>query len=298
MHLAHAGFPILGDDKYGDFALNKALSRANASPRLARMFLHAHTLRLTHPQSGEIVTFKAPLPAECAAFLNAFSRRIPIPMPQQRFDLIVFDWDGTLMDSTPAITRSIQLACRDLGLPVPDDAHARHVIGLGLRDALEYAVPTLDPADYGRLAERYRFHYLNRDAQLVLFPGVREMLEALRKQHYLLAVATGKSRVGLQRALETTGLIGVFDDTRCADETFSKPHPAMLLELTRELGMDVERTVMVGDTTHDLQMAANAGAAGVAVSYGAHPADVLHALDPLFCAGSVTELHRWLADHA
>ncbi|CAH0443631.1 5'-nucleotidase [Ralstonia syzygii subsp. syzygii] len=219
-------------------------------------------------------------------------------MPQQRFDLIVFDWDGTLMDSTPAITRSIQLACRDLGLPVPDDAHASHVIGLGLRDALEYAVPTLDPSDYGRLAERYRFHYLNRDAQLVLFQGVREMLEALRKQHYLLAVATGKSRVGLQRALEATGLIGVFDNTRCADETFSKPHPSMLLELTSDLGMDVERTVMIGDTTHDLQMAANAGAAGVAVSYGAHPADVLHALDPLFCAGSVAELHRWLADHA
>ncbi|MGM3275913.1 HAD-IA family hydrolase [Ralstonia sp. 24A2] len=219
-------------------------------------------------------------------------------MPQQRFDLIVFDWDGTLMDSTSAITRSIQLACRDLGLPVPDDTRASHVIGLGLRDALEYAVPTLDPADYGKLAERYRFHYLSRDSQLVLFPGVREMLDALRRENYLLAVATGKSRVGLQRALEVTGLTGVFDNTRCADETFSKPHPAMLLELTRDLGMDVERTVMIGDTTHDLQMAANAGAAGVAVTYGAHPADVLHTLTPLYCAQSVADLHRWLADHA
>ena len=161
-------------------------------------------------------------------------------MPQQRFDLIVFDWDGTLMDSTSAITRSIQLACRDLDLPVPDDARASHVIGLGLRDALEYAVPTLDPADYGKLADRYRFHYLSRDAHLVLFPGVREMLEALRRQNYLLAVATGKSRVGLQRAMEATNLTGVFDNTRCADETFSKPHPAMLLELTRDLGMEVD----------------------------------------------------------
>jgi phosphoglycolate phosphatase len=124
------------------------------------------------------------------------------------------------------------------------------------------------------------------------------MLEALRQQHYLLAVATGKSRVGLQRALEVSGLTGMFDDTRCADETFSKPHPAMLLELTSDLGMEVERTLMIGDTTHDLQMAANAGAAGVAVAYGAHPADVLHALEPLFCASSVAELHRWLADHA
>ncbi len=219
-------------------------------------------------------------------------------MPQQRFDLIVFDWDGTLMDSTPAITRSIQLACRDLGLPVPDDAHASHVIGLGLRDALEYAVPTLDPADYGKLAERYRFHYLSRDSQLVLFPGVREMLAALRNENYLLAVATGKSRVGLQRALEATGLIGVFDNTRCADETFSKPHPAMLLELTRDLGMDVERTLMIGDTTHDLQMAANAGASGVAVTYGAHPVDVLHTLTPLYCAESVPDLHHWLSQHA
>jgi len=219
-------------------------------------------------------------------------------MPQQRFDLIVFDWDGTLMDSTPAITRSIQLACRDLGLPVPDDAHASHVIGLGLRDALEYAVPTLDPADYGKLAERYRFHYLSRDAQLVLFPGVREMLDALRGENYLLAVATGKSRIGLQRALEATGLTGVFDNTRCADETFSKPHPAMLLELTQDLGMELERTLMIGDTTHDLQMAANAGAAGVAVTYGAHPADVLHTLEPLYCAQSVPDLHRWLTQHA
>ncbi|MEV8471086.1 MULTISPECIES: HAD-IA family hydrolase [unclassified Ralstonia] len=219
-------------------------------------------------------------------------------MPQQRFDLIVFDWDGTLMDSTSAITRSIQLACRDLNLPVPDDARASHVIGLGLRDALEYAVPTLDPADYGKLADRYRFHYLSRDAHLVLFPGVREMLEALRRQNYLLAVATGKSRVGLQRAMEATNLTGVFDNTRCADETFSKPHPAMLLELTRDLGMEVERTLMIGDTTHDLQMAANAGAAGVAVTYGAHPADVLDSLAPLYSAKSVPDLHDWLTQHA
>lgn len=219
-------------------------------------------------------------------------------MPQQRFDLIVFDWDGTLMDSTSAITRSIQLACRDLDLPVPDDAHASHVIGLGLRDALEYAVPTLDPADYGKLAERYRFHYLSRDSQLVLFPGVRDMLDALRRENYLLAVATGKSRIGLQRAMEATGLTGVFDNTRCADETFSKPHPAMLLELTRDLGTEVERTLMIGDTTHDLQMAANAGASGVAVTYGAHPADVLHALTPLYSAKSVPDLHDWLLQHA
>ncbi|MDR3385322.1 HAD-IA family hydrolase [Cupriavidus basilensis] len=219
-------------------------------------------------------------------------------MARQRFDLIVFDWDGTLMDSTPTIAKCIQLASRDLGLPVPDDSAASHVIGLGLKDALSYAVPTLDPADYPRLAERYRFHFLTRDAELVLFDGVREMLEALRAEHYFLGVATGKTRVGLQRALEATGLVRLFDGTRCADETFSKPHPAMLQELTRELGQDMERTVMIGDTTHDLQMAANAGAAGIGVGYGAHPADALRAMAPLHCASSIADLKDWLLAHA
>lgn len=219
-------------------------------------------------------------------------------MPRQQFDLIVFDWDGTLMDSTAHIARSIQAACRDLGLPVPADDAARYVIGLGLRDALQIAAPSLDPADYPRLAERYRFHYLIKDAQTELFAGVRELLDELRGQGYLLAVATGKSRVGLNRALDEVRLTSVFDGTRCADETFSKPHPAMLHELTRELGQDVERTVMIGDTTHDLQMATNAGAAGVAVTYGAHPIDALVKLEPRFVAESVGALGDWLREHA
>jgi phosphoglycolate phosphatase len=219
-------------------------------------------------------------------------------MARQQFDLIVFDWDGTLMDSTPTIAKCIQLAAADLGLPVPDDAAASHVIGLGLKDALSYAVPTLDPVDYPRLAERYRFHFLTRDAELVLFPGVRDMLETLRGEHYFLGVATGKTRVGLQRALVATGLAPLFDGTRCADETFSKPHPAMLHELTRELGQDMARTVMVGDTTHDLQMAINAGAAGIGVGYGAHPVDSLRALSPHHCAKSIPDLADWLLMHA
>ncbi len=219
-------------------------------------------------------------------------------MPRQQFDLIVFDWDGTLMDSTAHIARSIQAACRDLGLPVPADAAARYVIGLGLRDALQIAAPTLDPADYPRLAERYRYHYLVKDAQTELFAGVRDLLGELRAQGYLLAVATGKSRVGLNRALDEVRLTSVFDGTRCADETFSKPHPAMLHELTRELGQDLDRTVMIGDTTHDLQMATNAGAAGVAVTYGAHPADALAKLEPRFVAESVAALADWLREHA
>ena len=218
-------------------------------------------------------------------------------MARQRFDLIVFDWDGTLMDSTPTIAKCIQLASRDLGLPVPDEDAARHVIGLGLKDALEYAIPTLDPVDYPRLAERYRYHFLTRDAELVLFEGVLEMLQALREQHYFLGVATGKTRVGLQRALAATGLTALFDATRCADETFSKPHPAMLHELTRELGQEMGRTVMIGDTTHDLQMAVNAGAHGIGVCYGAHPADSLRAMTPLHCASSIADLSDWLHTH-
>lgn len=219
-------------------------------------------------------------------------------MPRQQFDLIVFDWDGTLMDSTAHIARSIQAACRDLGLPVPANEAARFVIGLGLRDALQIAAPSLDPTDYPRLAERYRYHYLVKDAQTELFAGVRELLAELSSLGYLLAVATGKSRVGLNRALAEARLTSAFDGTRCADETFSKPHPAMLQELTRELGQDLARTVMIGDTTHDLQMATNAGAAGLAVTYGAHPADALAKLEPRFIADDVAALADWLREHA
>ena len=219
-------------------------------------------------------------------------------MPRKQFDLIVFDWDGTLMDSTSAIIASMQAAARDLGVPAPDKKSASYVIGLGLQDALQAAMPDLDPTNYPKMAERYRYHYLSQDHQLTLFDGAREMLEDLAAQSYFLAVATGKTRVGLNRALATAGVTSFFDATRCADETFSKPHPAMLLELTRELGQEMERTVMIGDTTHDLQMAGNAGAAAISVHYGAHPASELAAHSPLFGAESIAELHAWLNEHA
>jgi phosphoglycolate phosphatase len=218
-------------------------------------------------------------------------------MPRKQFDLIVFDWDGTLMDSTGTIVRCIQASARDLGLPVPDQRAASYVIGLGLQDAMEAVLPDLDPKYYPRMVERYRYHYLSQDQELVLFDGVQEMLADLAQQGYFLAVATGKSRVGLNRALDTTKLLSAFDATRCADETFSKPHPAMLHELTRELGQDLKRTVMIGDTTHDLQMAINAGAGAIAVHYGAHTVQELQALAPLYAADSVAELHAWLNEH-
>jgi phosphoglycolate phosphatase len=219
-------------------------------------------------------------------------------MARKQFDLIVFDWDGTLMDSTATIVKCIQASAKDLGLPIPDNKAASYVIGLGLQDAMQAAIPDLDPKHYPRMVERYRYHYLAKDQGLTLFEGTREMLNDLSQQGYFLAVATGKSRVGLNRALDTVKLMSLFDATRCADETFSKPHPAMLQELTRELGQDMKRTVMIGDTTHDLQMAINAGAAGIGVGYGAHAESELQALNPLHVAGSIADLHAWLNENA
>jgi phosphoglycolate phosphatase len=218
-------------------------------------------------------------------------------MPK-RFELLVFDWDGTLMDSAAAIVASIQASCRDLGLPVPGRERAAHVIGLGLKDALSYAVPELAPSEYGRLAERYRHHYLARDPDIELFPGMREMLALLKDRGHVLALATGKSRAGLERVLETTQLKQYFESSRCADETHSKPHPAMLQELMRELQIEPEATLMIGDTVHDLQMAASAGVPALAVSYGAHSRDSLTAFNPLACIDTPQALAPWLEKNA
>jgi phosphoglycolate phosphatase len=219
-------------------------------------------------------------------------------MAKKNFDLIVFDWDGTLMDSTAAIVRSIQAAAGDLGLPVPSRQAASYVIGLGLQEAMAAVLPGLEPQYYPKMVERYRHHYLLKSRELVLFEGVNDMLDDLSKCGYLLAVATGKSRMGLNRALQETKLLTFFDSTRCADESFSKPHPAMLNELTSELGQEMRRTVMIGDTTHDLQMATNAGASAIAVQYGAHTQEELLLHKPIFSAESVAQLHSWLTENA
>ena len=216
----------------------------------------------------------------------------------ERFDLIVLDWDSTLMDSAAAIVRAMQAAARDLDLPVPSEERARYVIGLGLGDALRHAVPDLEESDYPRMVERYRHHYLSSDHELSLFEGVDALIDALAGRGHLLAVATGKSRVGLNRALGHTGLGRYFHATRCADECFSKPHPAMLEALMDELGVAPERTLMIGDTTHDLQMAKNARTAGLAVGFGAHPVEVLVAESPLACVRTPGELAGWLLANA
>jgi phosphoglycolate phosphatase len=190
---------------------------------------------------------------------------------------------------------SIVAACRDMGLDPPPAAQSRHIIGLGLHDALRCALPELDPRDYGRLAERYRVHYLARDHELALFPGAAELVRDLHAAGRRLGVATGKSRLGLSRALAASGLEPYFHATRCADECFSKPHPAMLLEILGELDIEPERALMIGDTTHDLQMARSAGVAAVAVAFGAHPRAALLAEAPLACVEDFEELAAWIA---
>lgn len=215
----------------------------------------------------------------------------------KRFELIVFDWDGTLLDSAGAIVACIQAAAIDLGLEPPSEERARHVIGLGLHEALRHALPELEQERHMELADRYRHHYLARDHELPLFDGAAELVRDLAADGYLLAVATGKSRKGLDRALAASGLGECFHTSRCADECHSKPHPQMLEEIMGELGVSPRLTLMIGDTTHDLQMAQNAGVGALAVAYGAHDRQVLEELAPLHCATSTAELSVWLRQH-
>jgi len=215
----------------------------------------------------------------------------------RNFDLIAFDWDGTLFDSTGLIVHCIQGACRDIGEPVPSNTDAAYVIGLGLHDALKYAAPGLPPERYPELGQRYRHHYAAQRDSLVLFDGTLAMLHALKGRQHWLAVATGKNRQGLDDALAHSQLKGLFDATRTADETASKPHPRMLQELMAELGVLPERTLMIGDTTHDLLLASNAGVASVGVSYGAHQGNSFAEHKPLHVAHSTAGLHAWLLDH-
>jgi phosphoglycolate phosphatase len=216
----------------------------------------------------------------------------------RRFDLIVFDWDGTLVDSTTLIVEALQHACRELGLPVPDDAAARFVIGLGLADAMKLVAPDLPHSRYPELGARYGEHYLAREPEIPLFEGARELLVELDAAGYRLAVATGKTRAGLARSMARVGLDWMFDATRCADEGFPKPHPDMLLHLMERLDVEPHATLMIGDTTHDLDLARNAGAAGLAVTYGAHPPEGLASRAPLAALDSVAALREWLAHNA
>jgi len=212
----------------------------------------------------------------------------------RRFDLIAFDWDGTLFDSTAIITRCIQNAVRDVGGIVPSDKDAAYVIGMSLTQALAHAAPDVSQDKYPELGARYRHHYLIHQHDISLFDGVLSMLADLKSRQHCLTVATGKTRLGLDEALRAVELKGMFDGSRTADETAGKPHPRMLHELMSEFGVAPERTLMIGDTTHDLQMAYNAGCPSVGVSYGAHEPEAFIDLNPRFVAHSVHDLHEWL----
>ncbi len=215
-------------------------------------------------------------------------------MHTRNFDLIAFDWDGTLYDSTQIIVRCIQAAVCDVGGKQPTQEAAAYVIGLGLMEALAHAAPDVSPDKYPELGARYRHHYASHFNDLSLFEGVLPLLDALKARGYLLTVATGKSRRGLDETLQSVELKGVFDGSRTADETAGKPDPLMLHELMAQFDLPASRILMIGDTTHDLQMALNAGCASVGVSYGAHEPSNFAVLNPLHVAHSVQDLHQWL----
>ncbi|AYN21510.1 HAD-IA family hydrolase [Alcaligenes aquatilis] len=211
-----------------------------------------------------------------------------------RYAAVLFDWDGTVMDSTYSIASSIQLASADLELPVPSIQQASWVIGLSLESALYRAVPDLTAEQMPLFLERYRYHFMQRDPHIKLFDGILPFMGELRGRQIALGVATGKSRQGLDRVLQQVNLSTFFDATRCADETRSKPDPEMLHQLLAELMLEPEQVLMVGDTVHDIHMAANAGMDSVAVTYGAHDPQTLAKAEPTVMVDNVTQMRDWV----
>ena len=211
------------------------------------------------------------------------------------YRLLIFDWDGTLMDSVSHIVHSLKLAAADMGLEGRSDDQFKGVIGLGLAEAVDALYPGRDEAFRQELAERYRRHYLPPGpSPTPLFDGARETLRALDEAGYLLAVATGKGRGGLDKVLDETGLGPLFRATRTSDVTRSKPHPLMLQQILEELEVEVSEALMIGDTEWDLVMAANAGMDSLGVTYGVHDAERLATHNPVGCIDAITELPAWL----
>lgn len=212
-----------------------------------------------------------------------------------KFELLIFDWDGTLMDSEARIVACVEAAVTDLGLASPGRDAIRNIIGLGLREAVHTLFPDAGDHLHLDIAERYRAHFFSsNEAPSSLFDGAREVIEHLRDRDYLLAVATGKGRSGLDHALETTGLGEYFHVTRTADETFSKPHPEMLHQILDQFGLSPVQALMIGDTEYDLQMAANARMPSLGVDYGVHERERLLKHQPLACLGDIKEIPIWL----
>ncbi|MGB2220900.1 HAD-IA family hydrolase [Neptunomonas sp.] len=211
------------------------------------------------------------------------------------YSLLIFDWDGTIIDSTGRIISSMQSAALEVGLDKPSEDTVREIIGLGLPEALQAMFPVITPRESDLMRERYAYHYIEGDSTpTALFPYVRETLENLRAKGYRLAVATGKNRRGLDRVLAQTELGHLFEITRCADETTSKPDPHMLHEILEQTGVAPEAAIMVGDTEFDMDMGRRAGVGRIAVSYGAHHIDRLYQYDPLLSMHHFNELEHWL----
>lgn len=215
------------------------------------------------------------------------------------FQLIVFDWDGTLINSEARIVNCMRASISDMELPARTDDEIRNIIGLGLQEALTTLFPGYEANIYQGLVERYRHHFLVQDqTPSALFDGVESLLDNLRKRGHYLAIATGKGRMGLDKSLGETGLANFFDYTRCADETRSKPHPQMLEEIMDRLGVTPQETLMIGDTEYDLQMAKNAGTGALGVSYGVHDKQRLLGCEPLECVDNINELREFLINTA
>lgn len=203
--------------------------------------------------------------------------------------LIVFDWDGTLMDSTGRIVSAMQATARNLKLPVPSDDEVRSIIGLSLGICYQRLFPEVDDHDW--ITEEYRYQYVEGDkTPSPVFDGVEDVLKHLKDEGYHLTVATGKARHGLDRVLNESKLKPFFDKTIASDESNSKPDPAMLQTLMKHFDVKPQQTVMVGDTTHDLKMAQNAGTHGVGVTYGAHRVELLKQHAPIAIIDDIRQL--------
>jgi phosphoglycolate phosphatase len=218
-------------------------------------------------------------------------------MPKQ-FDLIVWDWDGTLADSTGMITQAILKAAEQVGLPAVSMQTARNIIGLGLREAIHALYGDLPAETAQQLATQYTANYYAGESEIPLYANAAETIVSLNRQGFKLAVATGKGRRGLNLAMEHCGLTKYFHATRTVDECFSKPHPQMLDELMEDLVVMPERTLMIGDTSYDLQMAKNAGVNAIGVTYGAHTAEQWQHLNPIQQFNDFTSLSKWLLENA
>lgn len=216
----------------------------------------------------------------------------------KQYDLIVWDWDGTLADSTGMITRAIVKAAQQAGLPALSADQASSIIGLGLRESIDNLYPNISDEQARELATNYNLNYFAGESEILLFSGAAETIKTLNRRGYKLAVATGKSRRGLNLALEHTQLRQYFHGTRTVDECFSKPHPQMLDELMDDLIALPQRTLMIGDTSYDLQMAKNAGVPSIGVTYGAQSADDWQHLSPVQQFDDFAALSQWLLENA